>query len=87
VSEVADGLDGGGGAAESVEDFGNTGTLLHGDDSELVLLVDPDEERLGLVVENSTTTGPVTVEVASGEETVSLLEKEVVLDQLLLIGL
>lgn len=72
VSEVANGLDGLGSTAESVEDLGDTGTLLHGNNSELILLVDPDQERLGFVVENSTAAGPVTVKVASSEETVTL---------------
>ena len=72
VSELADFLDLVGGAAKAVKDLGDAGTLLHGDDSELVLLVDPDEEGLGVVVEDTTATGPVTVEVAGLKETVAL---------------
>ena len=42
-----------GGSAESLEDACDVGSWLHGDDSKLVLFVDPDEEGLGIVVENT----------------------------------
>jgi hypothetical protein len=72
VGERADLLDSGGSTAESVEDGVDVSTWLHGDDSELVLLVDPHEESLVVVVEDSTTVWPVTVQVAGVEETISL---------------
>lgn len=72
VRELGDLLDGGGGSAESVEDFLDASSLLHGDDSELIFFVDPDEERLGVVVEDSSTGWPVSVQVASFKESVSL---------------
>lgn len=59
-------------SAESVEDFDNAGILLHGDDSELILLVDPDQESLGVVVEDTSARWPVSVEVASLKESVTL---------------
>jgi hypothetical protein len=52
----------------------------------LILFVHPHEESLGIVVEDTTARGPVTVEAASLEEAVTLLEKEVIGDQLLLGG-
>jgi hypothetical protein len=52
-------LDSGGGVTESLEDGVNVITLFHGDNSGVVLLVDPDKEVLGLVVENTTGVGPV----------------------------
>ena len=72
VSELSLLLDGGASSAESVEDGLDVGTVLHGDDSELILLVDPDDERLGLVVEDTSAGRPVSVEVASLEESVTL---------------
>jgi len=45
---------------------------LHGDDSELILLVDPDQESLSIVVEDSSAGWPVSVKVASSQESVSL---------------
>ena len=71
-SELAHSLDVVGGSAESVEDLLDTGSLLHGDDSKLILLVDPDEERLGLVVEDTSSGWPVSVQVACLKESVSL---------------
>jgi len=54
VSELADGLDMGGGAGKAVENGTDISTLLHGDDTELILFVNPDEESLGVVVEDTT---------------------------------
>ena len=71
VGELGDLLDAGGGAAESVEDGVDVRAVLHGDNSELVLLVDPDKESLGIVVEDTSARGPVSVGVASFEESVS----------------
>ena len=72
VSECANLLDDGGGSAESVEDFLDTSTLLHGDDSKLIFFVDPDEESLGIIVEDTSTRWPVSVQVACFKESVSL---------------
>merc|ERR1712088_1089165 len=47
LDAVADSLDSSG---ETTEDSLDIATLLHGDDAELILLVDPDEEGLGIVV-------------------------------------
>jgi len=52
-------LDGGSGVAESLEDGVDVVTLLHGDDSGVILLVEPDKEVLVLVVEDTTGVGPV----------------------------
>jgi len=62
------------GSAESLEDSSNVSSLLHGDNSQLVLLVDPDQESLGVVVENTSSRWPVSVEIASLQESVTLLE-------------
>jgi len=60
------------GSAESLEDSSNVSSLLHGDNSQLVLLVDPDQESLGVVVENTSSRWPVSVEIASLQESVTL---------------
>lgn len=86
LSELAILLDGLSGSAKSIEDFFDTSSFLHRDDSELIFLIDPDEERLGVVVENTTTGRPVSVEVASLKESISFLEEEVIIDELLLDG-
>ena len=74
VGELGNLLDFGGGAGEAVEDGSDVSTLLHGNDSELILFVNPDEEGLLIVVEDSSAGWPVTVETASCEVLVTLPE-------------
>ena len=50
----------------------------------MILLAAPDQERLGRVVEDASSCRPVAAGVGRLEEPVSLLEQEVVVDQLLL---
>merc|ERR1712088_708912 len=52
---------------KSAEHFPNISTLLHGDDAELILLVDPDEEGLLCVVEDATSLRPVTLHASNGQ--------------------
>ena len=83
AGELSDLLDSGGSVAQSLEDSEDVGTRLHRNDTELVLLVDPGEEGLVSIVEDTTTLGPVAIASAGLEEAVSLLEEEVVLNKLL----
>lgn len=83
VRELANLLNLSSSSAKSVEHFLDASSLLHGDDSELIFFVDPDQEGLLGVVENSSARWPVSVEVASLKESISLLEKEMVVDELL----
>ena len=73
--------------AQSLENGQNVCAWLHRNDAELVFLVDPDQERLVVVVENAATFGPVAVEAARLQEAVAFFEEEVVFDQLLAVGL
>jgi hypothetical protein len=75
MGKLADSLDMGGGAGETVENGVDVGTTLHGDDAELVLFVNPDEESLVVVVEDTTAGRPVTVKTAGLEETITLPKK------------
>ena len=72
---------------ESVENLSNVASLLHGDNSKLILLVNPHQEGLVVVVEDTSVVWPVSVQVASLEESVTFFEQEVVVDQLFLVGL
>ena len=65
-------FDSSGGAGKTVENGVNVGTWLHGDDSELIFLIDPDKEGLVVVVEDSSARWPVTVQTASIQEAVTL---------------
>lgn len=64
TGEFCDRFDVGGGSAQSLEDSSDISALLHGDDSQLILFVDPDEEGLGVVVEDTSARRPVSVESA-----------------------
>ena len=82
------------GISDSLDAAGKTGedtlditSLLHGDDAGLVLLVDPHEEGLGVIVEDSTALGPVTLHTSDSQVTVSGDEEEVVIHKLLSDGL
>ena len=86
VGESSLGLDNGSSLGESLEDLADVGSLLHGDDTELVLFVDPDEEGLLVVVEDTTGFGPLTLETARLKVLVAALEKEVILDERFTIG-
>ena len=87
VGESSFRLDLGGGDGESLEDLADVGALLHGDDTELILLVHPDKESLGVVVEDSTSLWPLTLKTAGFEVLVATLEEEVVGNKLLLLTL
>lgn len=65
VSELSDLLNGGRGAAQAVEDGMQVGARLHGDDAELILLIDPNQEGLGVVVEDASALRPFAVQTAS----------------------
>lgn len=70
---------------KSIEDGVEIGTLLHRDDSQLIFFIDPHKESLVVVVEDASSFGPLTVQAASFEESISLLEEEVVLNEFFLI--
>jgi len=80
LDAVLDSLDATG---QSLEDTLDVTALLHGDDTGLILLVDPDQEGLGLVVEDATALGPVTLHTSDLQVGVTRHEEEVVVDELL----
>ena len=74
--------------AESGENGLDVAALLHGDDTEVVLLVDPDQEVLGLIVPDAAGVGPVTGHTGTGQKWRNwLVEKEVIVDELVLLSL
>ena len=76
VGELGDSLNVLGSTAEALEDGTDVGTLLHGDDTKLILFVDPDEESLLSVVEDTSAFGPVAVQATGLKETVTLPRKK-----------
>jgi hypothetical protein len=53
----------------------------------LILFIDPDQERLLIIMENSSVVGPVPIQTACLKESITLLEKEVVFNELLFFSL
>jgi len=80
LDTVLDSLDATG---QPLEDTLDITTLLHGDDTSLILLIDPDQEGLSLVVEDATALGPVTLHTSNLQVGVTRHEEEVVIDKLL----
>merc|ERR1719391_1448824 len=68
---------------QSAEDSLDITTLLHGDDTGLVLFIDPEEERFGIVVEDTTSLGPVTLHSSDSQVTISTHEEEMIINKLL----
>lgn len=60
--------------AKSCEDLSNVRSLLHRNDSQLILFVHPHEECLLVIVENASAFRPVSVEATSLEESVAFFE-------------
>jgi len=70
-------------AGKTLKDSLDITTLLHGDDTELILLIDPQKEGLGGIVEDSTALGPVTLHTGNGEVGISGNEEEMIINKLL----
>jgi len=75
-------LEFGNGVGEAGEYLSDISAGLHGDDAELILFVDPDEESFVVVVVDAASFGPVTVESGAFEKAVALFEEKVILDEL-----
>merc|ERR1719445_1804979 len=80
LDRVSDSLDSTG---KTREDSLDISSLLHGDNSHLVLLIDPEEEGLGSIVEDSTALRPVTLHTSNSQVTVSTDKEEVIINKLL----
>merc|ERR1711970_1191912 len=79
-NRISNSLDATGKTIENTSDISST---LHGDDPELIFLIDPGEEGLVLVVEDATALWPVSLHTSNLEVRISGNEKEVIIDQLL----
>jgi len=77
---ISDSLDSTG---KTSEDSLDVSSLLHGDDTGLILLIDPHKEGLGVIVEDSTALGPVTLHTSNSQVSVSADEEEVIINELL----
>jgi hypothetical protein len=74
-------------SAESIKNSFQISSILHGNNSQLIFFIDPHQESLVFVVEDTSTVGPVSVEPNSLEVSITLFEQEMILDELLSLGL
>merc|ERR1711925_56190 len=58
-------------------------SLFHGDDSHLILLIDPEKEGLGSIVEDTTALGPVALHTSNSKITITTDKEEVIINKLL----
>merc|ERR1712110_759879 len=70
-------------SGQSFENTLDITSLLHGNDSELILLINPDKECFGFVVEDSTAFWPVTFHTSYLQVWITRHEEEVIINQLL----
>merc|ERR1712110_62262 len=70
-------------SGQSFENTLDITSLLHGNDSELILFINPDKECFGFVVEDSTAFWPVTFHTSYLQVWITRHEEEVVINQLL----
>ncbi len=68
---------------QPVKDTADVSSLLHGDDAQLILLIDPDKEALGIIVVDAPALWPVALHASSNQVLVSRHEEEVVINKLL----
>lgn len=59
------------GVAQATEDFSQVASHLHGDDAEMIFLIAPDQEGLGIVVVDTTSRWPVTASVGGLQEAIT----------------
>merc|ERR1719309_377595 len=73
---------------ETPEDLPHVAALLHGDDTQVILLVHPDQEGFVVVVPDASGVRPVTGHTSAGQQGRDrLVKQEVISDQLLLLGI
>merc|ERR1719431_1906913 len=69
--------------AKSFKDSLDIASIFHGDDAELILFINPDKEGLLVIVEDTTTLGPISLHTSNSQVSVSRHKEEVVINQLL----
>lgn len=74
-----------GSSGESIEDLSDISSLLHGDNSEMVLFVQPDQEGLVVVVEDTSGFRPLPIETCCFKVLVAFLEQEMIISHLFLL--
>jgi hypothetical protein len=65
-------------SAKPIENCFEISTILHGDDSQLVLLVYPNKEGLVLIMEDTSSIGPIPVEADCLKVAIAFLKQEMI---------
>lgn len=79
-------LDKTGGPRQPGENSEDVRSFFHRDDSELVFFVYPDQESLGVIVENTSASWPFSVEARGLQKPIAFFEQEMIINELLSIG-
>ena len=70
-------------SAESVKYCFQISTILHGNNSQLIFLINPYEESLVLIMEDTSSIWPISVQTNRLKESISFLKEEMIIDELL----
>merc|ERR1711884_778129 len=68
---------------KSFKDTFHITTHLHGDDSQLILFIDPDQECLGIIMEDAPSLRPVSLHPSNSKVSVSRNKEEMIINKLL----
>ena len=74
VSETSDSLDVCSSLRKAGKDSSNISSILHRNYTKLIFLIDPHKESLGIIMEDTSASWPVSVKTASIKESISFLE-------------
>lgn len=69
---------------ESFKNCSNVSSFLHRDYSKLIFLIDPCQEGFVSIMEDTSVIWPVSVDTTSLKESITLFEKEMICNQLIL---
>ena len=83
MSEPGDSLNLCCGRGKSSENSSDVSTILHRDNSELILFIYPNKESLVMVMEDSSALWPVSIQTASIKESIAFFEKEMIFNELI----
>ena len=61
-------------------------TFFHWDDSELIFLIDPDEETFGFIMEDTSTLRPISLHTSRNQILITRYKQEMIINQLLAIS-
>lgn len=75
AAETEFGIDDARSLAEALKSFRDQRFIVHGDDTELVFIVHPQEEGLSMVVEVASAIGPITLQAGVSQPWVIILKE------------